>query len=206
MLFDITSSPLQLILSFIALVIAITIHEFSHALAADRLGDPTPRLQDRLTLNPMAHLDPIGTLALLLFRFGWGRPVQFDPYNLRNPIRDSAIISFAGPLSNIILATIVALVLRILVYTTSGGAIVVLLQLLQQIIIVNVILAVFNLIPVHPLDGFKIVGGLLPKHKAHEWYELERYGYIFLLVMMVSGVIGTIIQPPARLILNLLLP
>ena len=206
MLFDLASSPWSLFFSFAALVVAITIHEFSHALAADRLGDPTPRLQDRLTLNPMAHLDPIGTLAILIFRFGWGRPVQFDPYNLQNPIRDSALISLAGPASNILLATVVSILMRIIEFSLSGVVSLFLLQFFQQLIIINVILALFNLIPVHPLDGFKIVGGLLPKDKAHDWYELERYGFIFLIVMMVSGVIGTIIEPPARLLLSLLLP
>ena len=96
------------------LIIAITVHEFAHALLADRLGDPTPRSQGRLTLNPLAHLDPLGTLMLFLFRFGWGKPVIFDPYNLAHPRRDAGIISLAGPASNILLATILALSLRFL--------------------------------------------------------------------------------------------
>ncbi|MEK7065464.1 MAG: site-2 protease family protein, partial [Patescibacteria group bacterium] len=99
MLDQLATNPLGFLFWLIALVVAITIHEFSHAYAADRLGDPTPRLQGRLTLNPLAHLDPLGTLMLLIARFGWGKPVVFDPFNLRHPRRDAAIISFAGPLS-----------------------------------------------------------------------------------------------------------
>src|SRR3989344_1658008 len=97
------NDSLEFILWTISIVLAITIHEFAHAFAADRLGDPTPRLMGRLTLNPLAHLDPLGTLLLLIARFGWGKPVIFDPFNLRNPRRDSAIISLAGPVSNILL-------------------------------------------------------------------------------------------------------
>src|SRR3990167_4058068 len=112
MLFDLFSSLETLFIVIIALLSAITIHEFSHAWVADRLGDPTPRLMGRVTLNPLAHLDPIGTIALLLIGFGWGKPVQFDPFNLENPRRDSALVSLAGPLSNITLASLLSIVLR----------------------------------------------------------------------------------------------
>jgi len=106
------SNPMSLLFVAAALLSAITVHEFAHAFMAERLGDPTPRLQGRLTLNPLAHLDPLGTLMLFIIGFGWGKPVQFDPYNLKNPRRDAALISFAGPLSNIILASILSIVLR----------------------------------------------------------------------------------------------
>src|SRR3972149_935093 len=105
---------LDLVFNLVALIVAITIHEFSHALAAERLGDPTPRLQGRLTLNPLKHLDPIGTILLILVRFGWGKPVQFDPFNLRHPRRDSAIISIAGPVSNAIVAILASLLIQAL--------------------------------------------------------------------------------------------
>src|SRR3990167_795118 len=113
MLGELFNNPFAFFSWLIALITAITIHEFSHAWSADRLGDPTPRSQGRLTLNPLAHLDPLGTLMMLLVKFGWGKPVQFDPYNLKNPKRDAAIISFAGPFSNLILASILAIVLRL---------------------------------------------------------------------------------------------
>jgi len=103
-MFSFFSNPLLLILWLAALIIAVTIHEFAHAFAADRLGDPTPKLMGRLTLNPLAHLDVLGTLMLLIARFGWGKPVQFDPFNLRHPRRDSAIISLSGPVANFLLA------------------------------------------------------------------------------------------------------
>src|SRR3990167_2193714 len=113
MLSQLVANPIVFIFWALGLILAITIHEFAHALAADRLGDPPPRLQGRLTLNPLAHLDPIGTLMLLLTRFGWGKPVQFDPFNLANPRRDAALISLAGPVSNLLTATLLSLLIRL---------------------------------------------------------------------------------------------
>src|SRR3972149_2555477 len=114
MLGQLFNNPLAFVFWALALILAITIHEFAHALAADRLGDPTPRLMGRLTLNPLAPLDPLGTLMLLIARFGWGKPVQFDPFNLRHPRRDSALISLAGPASNLIMASTAAIFLQVL--------------------------------------------------------------------------------------------
>lgn len=190
---------LGFIFNILALILAIDIHEFSHAWAAEHLGDPTPRLQGRLTLNPLAHLDPIGTILLVLVHFGWGKPVQFDPYNLRNPRRDSAIISLAGPTSNILFAVLLSGLLRVIPFV-----------FIQQLIVFNVVLAVFNLVPIHPLDGFKIVEGILPEDKAHEWHELERYGMIFLIFLLFPIFGGTapiqrIISPVIDFILKFLL-
>lgn len=148
---------------------------------ADRLGDPTPRLQDRVTLNPLAHLDPVGTLALLFFGFGWGKPVVFDPYNLDNHRRDTLLIAGAGPLSNILLATLLALIAPLLPIP---------LALIQVIISVNIMLAIFNLVPIHPLDGGKILSGLLPRELAREYdAALEQYG-IWVLLLLVFPVAG----------------
>ena len=149
------SSPLSFLISLLAIAAAITIHEFAHALAADRLGDPTPRLQGRLTLNPLAHLDPLGTLMLVLFRFGWGKPVQFDQFNLRNPRRDAMLISIAGPVSNLLTAVLATILLRLLPSNLLAFLI------FQPFIVISVVLAVFNFVPVHPLDGGKILSGLL---------------------------------------------
>ena len=143
------NDPLLLLIWLGALLSAITVHEFAHAFAADKLGDPTPRLQGRLTLNPLAHLDPVGTLMLILFRFGWGMPVQFDPYNLVDPKRDGAIISVAGPAANLILAGILSVIARL--------SSLYFLSILTPFIMLNVILAIFNLVPIHPLDGGKIL-------------------------------------------------
>lgn len=189
----------------IALIIAITIHEFSHAFAAEHLGDPTPRLMGRLTLNPLAHLDPLGTLLMLFTRFGWGKPVQFDPFNLKDPRKDAALISLAGPVSNLLLAAVLALVLRFV--PTSIFSL--LSSVFLPVIFMNVGLAVFNLIPIHPLDGFKVIGGILPESLARDWYQLENYG-MFLLIMILLpfgsfSLVQTIIMPPINFILKILL-
>jgi Zn-dependent protease len=156
---------------------------------------------------------------MLLVRFGWGKPVQFDPFNLRNPRRDSAIISLAGPVSNFLLATVCAILLHILMSArlsllsvpVLGVATYILIALLQPIIILNVALGVFNLVPIHPLDGFKIVEGILPAHYARQWKELESYGMLFLLFLVFpvfGGVspVSRIISPVISFVLSLLLP
>lgn len=204
------SDPIMFVFWAVGLLIAVTIHEFSHALLADRLGDPTPRVQGRLTLNPIRHLDPIGTLALLLVGFGWGKPVQFDPYNLANPRRDAAIISVAGPISNILLAISLSIVLRLMLAFSpipfAAQAV------LFPIIYINVILAIFNLIPIHPLDGGKILIGLLPPDVAHSWDRiLHQYG-IFMLLFLILPIFGqtslvfSFISPTINFILSLLIP
>ncbi|MFZ5534987.1 MAG: site-2 protease family protein [Patescibacteria group bacterium] len=208
MLGELFNNPFAFVSWLVALMVAITIHEFAHAYAADRLGDPTPRVQGRLTLNPLAHLDPLGTLMLLIARFGWGKPVQFDPFNLRHPRRDAAIISLAGPVSNILLATLLSVILR-LALSTDGAMLA--YVLIQPVIILNVFLAVFNLVPIHPLDGFKIVEGILPPEYARQWHELEPYGMIFLLFMVFPVFGGTapvsrLISPVISFLLSLLLP
>lgn len=174
------SDPISFVLIALGLVISITIHEFSHAFVADKLGDPTPRYQERVTLDPRAHLDPIGTLAILLIGFGWGKAVQFDPYNLKDPKKDTALIALAGPASNIILATLLSLIIGI--FNLSGIFVAVMLP----IIFINIMLAIFNLIPVYPLDGSKILQAILPKETALE-YEIfmNRYSNFVLLALIL---------------------
>jgi Zn-dependent protease len=208
MLGDLFNNPITFFTSFIALIIAITVHEFSHALVADRLGDPTPRLQGRLTLNPLAHLDPVGTILMLIARFGWGKPVVFDPFNLRHPRRDAALISIAGPISNLLLAGILSLVLHALLATHYA---LLSYAILTPIIVLNVVLAIFNLVPVHPLDGFKIVGGILPASYAKQWYELEPYGMIFLIFLVFpifggTAPISRFMTPIINFFLSIFLP
>jgi len=204
---------LDFVFNLVALLAAIDIHEFSHAWAAERLGDPTPRLQGRLTLNPLSHLDPIGTILLILVRFGWGKPVQFDPFNLRNPRRDSALISIAGPVSNMLMAATCAMLLQLLIRIPVPGSLVIMIAgaLLQQIVVMNIVLGIFNLVPIHPLDGFKIVEGILPEEQAHEWHGLERYGMIFLIFLLFPIFGGTapiqrVISPVINFFLNIFLP
>jgi len=192
-------NPLEFIFGLAALILAIDVHEYAHAWAAEHLGDPTPRLMGRLTLNPLAHLDPIGTVMLILVHFGWGKPVQFDPYNLRNPRRDSALISLAGPTSNILFAILFSILLRVFPFI-----------FILELVKFNILLAVFNLVPIHPLDGFKIVEGILPPQQAHEWHELERYGMIFLIFLLfpifgTTAPIQKLISPVIDLFLKFLL-
>lgn len=205
-------NPLLFIVFALSLLVAIAIHEFAHAWAADKLGDPTPRLQGRLTLNPIAHLDPVGTILLLLVGFGWGKPVQFDPFNLQNPRRDAAIISFAGPFSNMILVTILSLVYRfgilqnLLPFLPIGAIIPPLIQL-------NLVLAIFNLIPIHPLDGGKILVGLLPAEQARSVDRFLRQNGLILLLLLIffplvggQSIVSSIISPIISFFMRIYLP
>lgn len=206
------TNPLYFFIWIAALLSAITVHEFAHAWTANRLGDPTARLQGRVTLNPLAHLEPLGTLMLLLFRFGWGKPVPFDPFNLRHPRRDSALISFAGPAADLILATMLAIIIRLAHLTVVPQIAYNLELILTPFIVLAITLAIFNLIPIHPLDGGKILIGLLPEKLAYQWDEaLNRLGFfiiIFLLIPLFGGysLVSLIILPIINLILSLLLP
>jgi len=200
------SNPLAFLIIFPGLLLSITIHEFAHAWTADKLGDPTPRHQGRVTLNPLAHLDPLGTLAMFLTRFGWGKPVEFDPYNLKNPMRDTAIIAIAGPISNILVAVVLSLIIRADVIPTMWLSIG-----LLQILFINVSLAIFNLVPVYPLDGSKILLAILPRQAALEYEDvMHKYG-LFLLLLLIfpwaggSSPISQLISPIITMIASLLI-
>lgn len=205
------SSPLLFFIWTAALLVAITVHEFAHAWTANRLGDPTARLAGRITLNPLAHLDPLGTLALLIFSFGWGKPVPFDPFNLKNPRRDSALISFAGPAANLILAVFLAIVIR-LGHLFLGPTAYLLEIILTPFIFLALTLAIFNLLPFHPLDGGKIIVGLLPEKIAYQWDEmLQKFGFyliLFFILPLFQGysLVSLIISPIIRGLSSLLLP
>lgn len=200
-----------IITGWLILIIAITIHEAAHAWMADRLGDPTARIAGRLTINPLAHIDPIGTVVLPLllalsgsgFLIGWAKPTPFDIFNLRNPKRDAALIALAGPVSNLLLAVMCAVFVRFL---TPG----LLDHLLISLLRINVFLAIFNLLPIHPLDGFKVVAGILPKQYYASWMSLQRYGLLFLIILLFplfgSSPIGAILGPIVRLIISILIP
>lgn len=186
-----------------SLAISISVHEAAHAWAALKLGDPTAKHLGRVSLNPFDHIDPIGTVVLPLILiiaqlpvFGWAKPTPFNPWNLANPKRDSALISLAGPISNIALAILISFIFRL----TRLDLLILLIQL-------NLVLAIFNLLPIHPLDGFKVVGGLLPKSLYYQWLSLERYGIIILLALFVLGgnIISAIIYPLLSISLNILL-
>jgi len=180
---------IEIIILAIVVLLSISIHEFSHALVADRLGDPTPRLAGRLTLNPIAHIDPLGLLALLLVRIGWAKPVPINPYNFKNPNQGMMLTGLAGPASNLFLAWVLAIVLKNVPIRTD-----IWIMALQMGISINLALMIFNLLPVPPLDGSRIYTQYLPA----EWqYNLEKYG-IFILI-------GIILFPPTQEILFFLI-
>ena len=209
-----TRNPMELVALLLTLpgvIIAITFHEFAHAFAADKLGDDTPRLQGRLSLNPLAHLDPIGSLMLLFARVGWGKPVQINPTNFNRTIsmsKGEAIVSAAGPIMNFILAIIFCVVYFIIqkfagaFAVTQAGNIV--MTIIMSTVLVNLGLGIFNLIPIPPLDGSKILKNFLP-YKAKAWMESNEYlFYILFLVLWVLGILGNIISPLISLVTNLL--
>jgi len=204
------SNPFEFVIYLLAILIAITIHEFAHAWMADHLGDPTARSQGRLSLNPMVHIDTLGMILLLVIGFGWGKPVPFDPFNLKNPRKDAALISIAGPLINLILAFILSMIIRIIILMNLSFLFSFVSLLFVPIIQLNIILGVFNLLPVHPLDGFKVVGGLLSEKKAIEWYQLERYGIFLLLLLIIplgnSSMLDSIIRPIISFFYKFLIP
>ncbi|MFA5360381.1 MAG: site-2 protease family protein [Candidatus Paceibacterota bacterium] len=193
-----------LVFQIIILLFSIIIHEVSHGLAALRLGDDTAEKMGRLTLNPLKHLDPIGSVFLPLmliimhsgFIFGWAKPVPYNPLNLKMPRRDSAILAFAGPLANFSLALIFGLVIRI-IDTTS--VLVSLMPFLMFIVWINLILAVFNLVPIPPLDGSKILFYLFPSRELE--IALSRYGIILLLFFIIFA--GNIILPLVMILFSL---
>lgn len=210
MLFSLFSNPLSFVFYIISLFVALSIHEAAHALAADRLGDPTGRLAGRITLDPRAHIDLSGLLFLLFFGFGWGKPVLFDPYNLKNPRKDGALISLAGPASNLLLALLLSILLRLFIFFNFSLLMSIGYIIFYPMIMINITLAVFNLLPIHPLDGFKIVGGFLSEEQAHEWFQLQRYGMIFLILLIIplgsSSVLDSIMRPLIRFVLPLFIP
>lgn len=201
----------------VALLVAVILHEVAHGWVADRLGDPTARLAGRLSLNPIVHLDPYGSLLIPFiliivnspFIIGWAKPVPFDPYNLKNPRKDSALIALAGPATNLILAVISAVVIRVLFASAVPAA--ALFQFLAAFIWINVLLALFNLIPIHPLDGGKIFISLLPEKEAEDAnFFLRRYGLLILLLLLFPfgerSAFSYVAIPVMNFIMGILLP
>jgi len=211
----------QLVISALPILIAITFHEAAHGYVANRLGDPTARLMGRLTLNPIAHIDLVGTVIMPLmlliltngqFVFGYAKPVPINPANFNNPKKDMALSAAAGPLSNISLAFLSMLILKFLVFPlasvlpeTMGNAFATPMSLmLMQSIKWNVVLAVFNMIPVPPLDGGRVLVGLLPHRQAVSYSRIEPYGMIIVIVLIMSGIARFFIYPIMALLLSLI--
>lgn len=192
-----------LVISLPAILLALSVHEFAHGYVAYRLGDMTPKYQGRLTLNPLAHLDLIGTLMLIFAHFGWAKPVMVNPNSFRgNRQRGMLYVALAGPLSNVLVALIAAILYNLLIkYNVSYFWIL----LVQYLIIIDVSLAVFNLIPVPPLDGSKILAGLLPYSMHHLIYQLEAYGPFILILLLITNVISVILHPLVNGLLNIIM-
>lgn len=182
--------PRELALLLPAIILGLTFHEFAHGWMADRLGDRTARDLGRLTLNPIPHIDPLGLIMLFLVKFGWAKPVPVNPYNFRGDMRRGMLlVSLAGPATNILLAVASAILLGLLV----DFRIPYFVEIMKNMILINVVLGIFNLIPIPPLDGSKILAGLLPGRQ--EWlHQLEAYGAILLIVLVFTGAIGFIFR------------
>lgn len=208
-------APAQLIARIIVLVIAFTIHEFAHAWTANQLGDDTPRLNGRLTLNPLAHLDPIGSLLLLVAGFGWAKPVPVNPYALarRTPL-GLMWVSLAGPFSNFLMAILAAVPLRLDWVRYSGftqTGFPSLFELLFYLVQINLVLMLFNLIPIAPLDGSKIAVAILPESWGRAVEQISMYGPIVLMVLIFLGPqigidpIGWVMNPVMSNLIRLLI-
>jgi Zn-dependent protease len=191
----------------VVLILSLSFHEAAHAWSADRLGDPTARMLGRLTLNPLAHIDWIGTVLFPLVAIysglpliGWAKPVPVNPMNLRAPRRDFALIAAAGPASNLLLALGAALAVALLSTGEATGSIH--LAVLRGIVYLNVLLAVFNLLPVPPLDGGNVLAGLVPEHVARVIDQFRPYGIFVLYGLILTGMLGTIIGPVQGLLVR----
>jgi Zn-dependent protease len=209
---------LLILIQAFVILFAITIHEAAHAWTAAKLGDPTAAALGRASLNPLVHIDPIGTvlfpLILILFKmpvFGWAKPVPYNPYNLRQPRKGGLWISFAGPISNILTAAAAVLAFRFLMLfgarLPDSSALTRPLEGLSMILLftalINISLAVFNLIPIPPLDGSGILAGLLSESAAAKYERIRPYGFLILIALMYSGVLTLIFSPVHKLILRL---
>jgi Zn-dependent protease len=201
-MFDLAGTIQDLAVRIPVFLLALTIHEFAHGWLANRLGDPTARLQGRLTLNPVAHLDPIGTLAIVLIGFGWAKPVPVDYRYLKRPRRDMMLIAAAGPVSNLILGAACAFCYRMIPWVATGPEwawlILPVRTMLRMGVWVNVVLAVFNLLPIPPLDGSRVVSGLLPVRHAISYSRLEPYGFVIIFLLFFTGIMDPVFGVAVR--------
>lgn len=188
-----TDFLLQALLSLPAVLIALSFHEWAHAYAAYKLGDPTARNLGRMTVNPFKHMDPIGFILLILVRFGWARPVPVNPRNFSHPKRDNVIVSLAGIVTNFILALIALLVIFILMLIEFESQII--SSILWNIFFLNLSLMIFNIIPIPPLDGYRVLESVLMRRVGPKpFFYLQRYGSLILLVLLVTGVLSNVLS------------
>lgn len=192
----------EIFLIGLALITAVTFHEYAHGRVADFLGDPTPRRAGRLSLNPLKHLDPLGTLMILIVRFGWGKPVPVNPNYFKDPRKEMMYVSLAGPSANFFLAFIIGAILRWHFFAGFFRA------LLYYTAELNIFLGVFNLIPLPPLDGSSVLAFFLPEKVLRRYFSLEKYGFLilFLLIYFLRPVFLSLILPPVNFIRYIFLP
>jgi len=193
----------DLIITAPPLLLALTIHEFAHGYVAYRLGDPTAKLAGRLTLNPLHHLDPIGTIAFFVIKLGWAKPVPVNAAYFKNPRKDMLWVALAGPMTNLAMAVISAIATKTVwllmeILPPSPVAIALLLPLNAMLIAsvwINLVLCIFNFLPIPPLDGSRILSGILPLGMARSYANVERYGFVLILLLAFSGILSRIILP-----------
>jgi Zn-dependent protease len=197
---------MNIVFSLILFFLAVVFHEFAHGWVAYKFGDPTAKYSGRLTLNPLAHVDPIGTIALPLFLiitnspilFGWAKPIPVNFSGLHNPKKDMIWVGLAGPLANIILAILLSLIIKLkLVFMP--------LQILEYFMVINLVLAIFNLIPIPPLDGSRVVMGMLPPRISLQYMRIEPFGFLIIVSMLYLGLFNFIVWPIVLSILRLLI-
>lgn len=219
---DLASTVRQVIIAVVPILIAITFHEASHGYIANKLGDPTAKVMGRLTLNPLAHIDLFGTIIVPIFLYvfsgfviGWAKPVPINPHNFKNPKRDMAISAAGGPVINLILAAISILLIRLVIFplaeifpaSFTSTVFRPLYEMLQISAVINVILAIFNMIPIPPFDGGRVAVGLLPYRQAISLSKLEPYGFFIVIILFFVLKIGNyIFSPVLSLIYKLTLP
>lgn len=195
------SDPKQWLISMLemmpGIIIGLSFHEFGHAFVADRLGDDTPKAQGRVTLNPLAHIDPIGFIALIFCGFGWGVPVQINPYNFKHQRRDHFFVALAGVVMNLLLVIIFALALRFLIRTQFSitGAGTVVTDMVVEVILINIVLMVFNLMPIPPLDGFNIVTEIFDLRRFNWYWQVYDKGFIILLALLFFNILEKVMTP-----------
>jgi Zn-dependent protease len=206
-------SPLEWAMNELLLVpgilVGLSFHEYGHAAAADRLGDPTPRNQGRLSINPAAHIDPIGLLTLLFIGFGWGKPVEINPRNFKHPRRDDLLVSVAGVAMNLLMAVVFTVVVRLYSAATgavpamSGAANIVYL-IFFYVVEINLVLMIFNLLPIPPLDGFNLLTEIFNLRRYGWWYQLYEKGFLILLILIVFNFTDAVLTPCINFFLRLL--
>lgn len=191
------------------IIIGLAFHEFAHAKVAYKLGDPTPKMQGRVTINPLAHIDPVGLAALLFVGFGWGVPVQINPSNFRHRRRDELMVALAGVTMNLIIAIVFAIIAKVL-YMTAGAVFLssgvgsILWLMIMYVIQINLLLMIFNLIPCPPLDGFSIISEIFNIKHTEFYWTLYRYGNWILIALIIFGITGMIISPCVQFFMSVL--